>query len=149
MVVGVVVGTDMEEVEVVEGQEVRVMEQEGVGEVRGMEVRKVFFLSTVSISFSGSGSIGGRHYRLHRSSARVRTSYSLNRISELHETDFSGEVPGGEQRLQPIEEGERKEEREGGKLEREKREERRDERERRARLSPGREADADTPGGEG
>ena len=36
MVVGVVVGTDMEEVEVVEGQEVRVMEQEGVGEVRGM-----------------------------------------------------------------------------------------------------------------
>ena len=149
MVVGVVVGTDMEEVEVVEGQEVRVMEQEGVGEVRGMEVRKVEFLSTVSISFSGSGSIGGRHYRLHRSSARVRTSYSLNRISELHETDFSGEVPGGEQRLQPIEEGERKEEREGGKLEREKREERRDERERRARLSPGREADADTPGGEG
>ena len=149
MVVGVVVGTDMEEVEVVEGQEVRVMEQEGVGEVRGMEVRKVYFLSTVSISFSGSGSIGGRHYRLHRSSARVRTSYSLNRISELHETDFSGEVPGGEQRLQPIEEGERKEEREGGKLEREKREERRDERERRARLSPGREADADTPGGEG
>ena len=149
MVVGVVVGTDMEEVEVVEGQEVRVMEQEGVGEVRGMEVRKVYFLSTVRISFSGSGSIGGRHYRLHRSSARVRTSYSLNRISELHETDFSGEVPGGEQRLQPIEEGERKEEREGGKLEREKREERRDERERRARLSPGREADADTPGGEG
>ena len=109
----------------------------------------VYFLSTISISFSGSGSIGGRHYRLHRSSARVRTSYSLNRISELHETDFSGEVPGGEQRLQPIEEGERKEEREGGKLEREKREERRDERERRARLSPGREADADTPGGEG
>ena len=149
MVVGVVVGTDMEEVEVVEGQEVRVMEQEGVGEVRGMEVRKVEFLSTVGISFSGSGSIGGRHYRLHRSSARVRTSYSLNRISELHETDFSGEVPGGEQRLQPIEEGERKEEREGGKLEREKREERRDERERRARLSPSREADADTPGGEG
>ena len=46
MVVGVVVGTDMEEVEVVEGQEVRVMEQEGVGEVRGMEVRKVYFLST-------------------------------------------------------------------------------------------------------
>ena len=77
----------------------------------------------------------------------------MNRISELHETDFSGEAPGGEQRLQPIEEGERKEEREGGKLrggeEREKREERRDERERRARLSPGRDVDADTPGGEG
>ena len=47
--------------------------------------------------------------------------------------------------MQPIEEGE------GGKLREdwEKREERRDERERRARLSPGGEADADTPGGEG
>ena len=71
----------------------------------------------------------------------MRTSYSLNRISELHETDFSGEAPAGEQRLQPIEEGE------GGKLREDR--DRRDERERRARLSPGREADADTPGGEG
>ena len=28
-------------------------------------------------------------FRLHRSSGRVRTGNSLNRISELHETDFS------------------------------------------------------------
>jgi len=39
------------------------------------------------------GSLSGRHYRLHRNSNRVRQSYSLNRISELHETDFSGD-PG-------------------------------------------------------
>ena len=72
----------------------------------------------------------------------------MNRISELHEADFSGEAAEDEQRLQPIEEGEREV---GGtstsrvKEEREKREER----ERRERLSPGRDADADTPGGEG
>ena len=73
----------------------------------------------------------------------------MNRISELHEADFSGEAAEDEQRLQPIEEGEREV---GGtssrvKEEREKREEM--ERERRERLSPGRDADADTPGGEG
>jgi len=39
--------------------------------------------------------LSGRHYRLHRNSNRVRQSYSLNRISELHETDFSGD-PGEE-----------------------------------------------------
>jgi len=38
------------------------------------------------------GGLSGRHYRLHRNSNRVRQSYSLNRISELHETDFSGNV---------------------------------------------------------
>jgi len=38
------------------------------------------------------GSLSGRHYRLHRNSNRVRQSYSLNRISELHETDFSADV---------------------------------------------------------
>ena len=72
----------------------------------------------------------------------------MNRISELHEADFSGEAAEDEQRLQVIEEGEREV---GGssrvKEEREKREEM--ERERRERLSPGRDADADTPGGEG
>ena len=66
----------------------------------------------------------------------------MNRISELHEADFSGEAAKDEQRLQPIEEGEREER---IKEERETREER----ERRERLSPGRDADADTPGGEG
>ena len=68
----------------------------------------------------------------------------MNRISELHEADFSGEAAEEEQRLQVIEEGEREV---GGiskmKEERETREERRE------RLSPGRDADADTPGGEG
>ena len=64
----------------------------------------------------------------------------MNRISELHEADFSGEAAEDEQRLQPIEEGER----EVGGTSRE-----REERERRERLSPGRDADADTPGGEG
>jgi len=38
---------------------------------------------------SEGGGLSGRHYRLHRNSNRVRQSYSLNRISELHETDFS------------------------------------------------------------
>ena len=68
----------------------------------------------------------------------------MNRISELHEADFSGEAAEDEHRLQVIEEGEREV---GGiskmKEERETREERRE------RLSPGRDADADTPGGEG
>jgi len=41
---------------------------------------------------SDGGGLSGRHYRLHRNSNRVRQSYSLNRISELHETDFSGNV---------------------------------------------------------
>ena len=67
----------------------------------------------------------------------------MNRISELHEADFSGEAAEDEQRLQPIEEGER----EVGGTSRVKEE--REERERRERLSPGRDADADTPGGEG
>ena len=67
----------------------------------------------------------------------------MNRISELHEADFSGEAAEEEQRLQPIEEGER----EVGGTSRVKEE--REERERRERLSPGRDADADTPGGEG
>ena len=67
----------------------------------------------------------------------------MNRISELHEVDFSGEAAEDEQRLQPIEEGER----EVGGTSRVKEE--REERERRERLSPGRDADADTPGGEG
>ena len=67
----------------------------------------------------------------------------MNRISELHEADFSGEAAEDEQRLQPIEEGER----EVGGTSRGKEE--REERERRERLSPGRDADADTPGGEG
>ena len=67
----------------------------------------------------------------------------MNRISELHEADFSGEAAEDEQRLQPIEEGER----EVGGASRVKEE--REERERRERLSPGRDADADTPGGEG
>ena len=148
MAVGVVGATGMEEVEAEAVEGVKVMEQEVVGEGQGMEVRKVTLSTRLSYSsISGSGSIGGWHYRQHRSSNRVRTSYSLNRISELHETDFSGEV--AEERLQPIEEGERKEERVQLKEEREKREERRDERERRAKLSPGREADADTPRGEG
>ena len=69
----------------------------------------------------------------------------MNRISELHEADFSGEAAEDEQRLQPIEEGER--EVGGTSRVKEEREER--ERERRERLSPGRDADADTPGGEG
>ena len=150
MAVGVVGATGMEEVEAEAVEGVKVMEQEVVGEGQGMEVRKVTLSTRLSYSsISGSGSIGGWHYQQHRSSNRVRTSYSLNRISKLHETDFSGEVAGGEQRLQPIEEGERKEERVQLKEEREKREERRDERERRVKLSPGREADADTPRGEG
>ena len=40
---------------------------------------------------SGGGGISGRHYRLHRSSGghRVRTSYSLNRINEIHENEIS------------------------------------------------------------
>ena len=63
----------------------------------------------------------------------------MNRISELHEADFSGEAAEDEQRLQPIEEGER----EVGGTSRVKEE--REERERRERLSPGRDADADTP----
>ena len=67
----------------------------------------------------------------------------MNRISELHEADFSGEAAEDEQRLQVIEEGER----EVGGTSRVKEE--REERERRERLSPGRDADADTPGGEG
>ena len=67
----------------------------------------------------------------------------MNRISELHEADFSGEAAEDEQRLQPIEEGER----EVGGTSRVKEE--REERERRERLSPGRDADADTPGVEG
>ena len=67
----------------------------------------------------------------------------MNRISELHEADFSGEAAEDEQRLQVIEEGER----EVGGTSRVKEE--REERERRDRLSPGRDADADTPGGEG
>ena len=67
----------------------------------------------------------------------------MNRISELHEADFSGEAAEDEQRLQPIEEGER----EVGATSRVKEE--KQERERRERLSPGRDADADTPGGEG
>ena len=67
----------------------------------------------------------------------------MNRISELHEADFSGEAAEDEQRLQPIEEGER--EVVGASRVKEEREER----ERRERLSPGRDADADTPGGEG
>ena len=41
MVVGVVVATGMGEVEGMVVEEVRVMEQEGVGEARGMEVRKL------------------------------------------------------------------------------------------------------------
>ena len=65
----------------------------------------------------------------------------MNRISELHEADFSGEAAEDEQRLQPIEEGER--EVGGTSRVKEEREERRE------RLSPGRDADADTPGGEG
>ena len=65
----------------------------------------------------------------------------MNRISELHEADFSGEAAEDEQRLQVIEEGE------VGGTSRVKEE--REERERRDRLSPGRDADADTPGGEG
>ena len=65
----------------------------------------------------------------------------MNRISELHEADFSGEAAEDEQRLQPIEEGER----EVGGTSRVKEERK----ERRERLSPGRDADADTPGGEG
>ena len=65
----------------------------------------------------------------------------MNRISELHEADFSGEAAEDEQRLQPIEEGER--EVGGTSRVKEEREERR------GRLSPGRDADADTPGGEG
>ena len=64
----------------------------------------------------------------------------MNRISELHEADFSGEAAEDEQRLQPIEEGEREVAGTSGVKE---------ERERRERLSPGRDADADTPGGEG
>ena len=67
----------------------------------------------------------------------------MNRISELHEADFSGEAAEDEQRLQVIEEGEREV---GGTS---KVKEEREERERRERLSPGRDADADTPGGEG
>ena len=67
----------------------------------------------------------------------------MNRISELHEADFSGEAAEEEQRLQVIEEGER----EVGGTSRVKEE--REEKERRDRLSPGRDADADTPGGEG
>ena len=62
----------------------------------------------------------------------------MNRISELHEADFSGEAAEDEQRLQVIEEGE------VGGTSRVK-----EERERGERLSPGRDADADTPGGEG
>ena len=41
MVVGVVVATGMGEVEGMVVEEVRVMEQEGVGEAQGMEVRKL------------------------------------------------------------------------------------------------------------
>ena len=65
----------------------------------------------------------------------------MNRISELHEADFSGEAAEDEQRLQVIEEGEV-----GGTS---RVNEEREERERGERLSPGRDADADTPGGEG
>ena len=65
----------------------------------------------------------------------------MNRISELHEADFSGEAAEEEQRLQVIEEGEV----DGTSRVKEEREEK----ERRDRLSPGRDADADTPGGEG
>ena len=67
----------------------------------------------------------------------------MNRISELHEADFSGEAAEDEHRLQVIEEGER----EVGGTSRVKEE--REERDRGERLSPGRDADADTPGGEG
>ena len=70
----------------------------------------------------------------------------MNRISELHEADFSGEAAEDEQRLQPIEEGEREV---GGTSRVKEEREAREERERRERLSPGRDADADTPGGEG
>ena len=65
----------------------------------------------------------------------------MNRISELHEADFSGEAAEDEQRLQVIEEGEV----DGTSRVKEEREER----DRGERLSPGRDADADTPGGEG
>jgi len=42
----------------------------------------------------GAGGLSGaRHYRIQRNSARVRQSSSLNRISELHEADFSSENP--------------------------------------------------------
>ena len=70
----------------------------------------------------------------------------MNRISELHEADFSGEAAEDEQRLQVIEEGEREV---GGTSRVKEEREEREERERRERLSPGRDADADTPGGEG
>ena len=41
--------------------------------------------------------MSGRHYRLHRNCGRVRTSYSLNRINEIHESELTDHEEEGDQ----------------------------------------------------
>jgi len=59
---------------------------------------------------SGGSLSSGRHYRLHRNNSnRVRQSYSLNRIAELHETDCNTgeEERQGDNNTQPSPDSER------------------------------------------